>query len=131
VRSIRRLERESGRLSRIQEKARKRAEKADAAAQRSAERARKREQARQDMEAKAAQSRERMLSKESEKITKRAARVEKLSRGGLPPSAPLLPAPGGSYDWGAEAGFLGGSAAGEEIDAATYDLPEGLPNRAR
>ena len=131
VRSIRRLERESGRLSRIQEKARKRAEKSDLKAQRSAERARKRETAKQEMEAKAALTRERMLAKESEKIAKRAARVEKLSRGGLPPASSILPAPGGRYDWNTEAGFLGGSAVGEEIDPAAFDLPEGLPSRTR
>jgi hypothetical protein len=131
VRSIRRLERESGRLSRIQEKARKRAEKSDVKAQRSAERARKRELAKQEMEAKAALTRERMLAKESEKITKRAARVEKLSRGGLSSSSTILPAPGGRYDWNTEAGFLGGAAVGEDIDPAAFDLPEGLPSRTR
>lgn len=130
LRSIKRLEREGARLSRIQARSRKRAEKEDVKAQRDAEKSRRREEAQQRVEERASQSRERMLERESAKITKRADRVDRLHResAGVPTS-PMLPTAGSRYDWNAEAGLLGHGVTGKDIDPADFDIPEGLPAR--
>jgi hypothetical protein len=69
-----------------------------------------------------------MMQRESSKIARRAARVEKLSKTSVP-SAPVLPPVSARYDWNAESGILGATAAGADIDPREFDLPEGLPAR--
>ena len=125
AKEVKRLEKEDAALAAAAAKERAVQDKRDMQAAKEAAKRRRKENAREDIERKAQEARDRVIDRESGKISKRASRMDGGENGPAPVSD------GGGYSWETESGERGILNYSSEIDPLNFDIPEGLPARTR
>lgn len=123
---LKRLQKIEEQQAKMDRKARLAREKTDRGAQQRAEREARREQERLEQQRRVEEARAKVLAREAERISKQAAKLGSIAT----PVDGLQNMATAQYTWSVESGSLSAFSAGNDIDANSYDLPEGLPRRS-